>query len=89
MKLIDEKVIEEALNKAYEKSKENAYFGSGFYHGVSFAQQQLQPFIVEFAEWIDMYYQRSLNGKWRGIDVPVCDTTEQLLEEFIESKNKK
>lgn len=84
MKLIQEELIEETALKFSHYAAEQY----GFKEGVLFAEEQLQPFIVEFAEWIDMYYQRSLNGKWRGIDVPVCDTTQQLLEEFIEFKNK-
>ena len=33
------KTINEALDKAYENCGENAYFGSGFYAGVEFAQR--------------------------------------------------
>lgn len=50
MKLIDEKEVKEALDKAYSIAGENAYFASVFNMGADFAKQKLQPMMFEFTE---------------------------------------
>lgn len=95
MKLIEESIIEEAakdhinhciLIGEYDRSS------LSFKSGCNFTQQQLQPFIVEFVEFCSQKYIMELNGKiWNStyyLDDMKDYTTQQLLEEFIEFKNK-
>lgn len=88
MKLIDEKEVEEG---AYN-SEDCEDLGS-FTAGVNFAEQKLLPMMVEFVEEIigDGWILRA--DGWQNVmdyKVPEFErrTTQQLLEEFIKSKNK-
>ncbi len=42
MKTISEEKVTQALNKAFEKAGQNAYFGNGFRMGVKFAMEQIK-----------------------------------------------
>lgn len=65
----------------------------GFNAGVQFALNEIQPFVCEFAEWTanNKYKFRWIESakEKRWINGTVSSlTTQQLLEEFIEFKNK-
>ncbi|MHB8871730.1 MAG: hypothetical protein ACYC5G_04720 [Candidatus Doudnabacteria bacterium] len=55
--------INEALNKAFIKSGENAYFGSGFYSGVEFSQRWI-PVEEELPELTDGATNNAVNVKF-------------------------
>lgn len=91
MNLIDEKVIIEAAKEyALVKNDEHEITfmlsKSDFKAGCKFAQQQLQPFIIDFVEFCSSIERNSLTGLyWFNLKHL---TTQQLLEEFVEIKNK-
>lgn len=97
MNLIDENVILSAA-KSYSKIGETNRYDcdklDAFIKGALEAQQQLQPFIVEFVEWCAINYLHkgtSRDGKEMWIDRDYFidyKTTQQLLEEFINFKTK-
>ena len=65
-----------------------------FNAGVQFALNEIQPLMVEFAEWFfvetDKFTRPNLYSvvEWSSLDNAKLYTAEQLLEEFINSKNK-
>lgn len=77
MKLIDEKEVEG--------------ISDAFRCGVIFAEQKLQPMMVEFAEWCSKGYLLDMDSmKWSGRLMSDVEefTTEQLLEQFLKTKQK-
>lgn len=92
MNLIDEKVIEEAAKEYAENAIPDGtgvlknMFAEVYSEGALFPQQQLHPFIVELMDFVRKDSQSNFEAKSIGL---VKDkTTQQLLEEFIEFKNK-
>lgn len=83
--LIPQSKIDKALDKAYSSTKENAYFGSGFNQGVQFALNEIQPLMVEFTRFCSTYIHNFLKQKKNFSEYK---SIEQLLEEFINYKNK-
>lgn len=88
--LIPQSKIDEAANEFSKNIRENSLSGSnvgkqqyqvgrkiGFSAGVQFTLNEIEPLMIEFAEFI-ISSTRIMNLK----------TTQQLLEEFINSKNK-
>lgn len=61
-----------------------------FNSGVQFALNEIQPVICEFAEWLVServrFYEKS--NKWDHPTETEFKTTQQLLEQFIEERNK-
>lgn len=79
MKLIDEKEVEEAAKeyasiRNYENEIQFILDKEAFNKGASFAEQKLQPMMVEFGELCRM--EAHIGAK----------TTEQLLEQFLKPK---
>ena len=74
---IDEAAKEYALIKNNEHEVTFLLSKSDFKSGVKFALKEIEPLMVEFTEFI-ISSTRIMNLK----------TTKQLLEEFINSKNK-
>lgn len=70
------------------------YNEAGFNAGVQFTLNEIQPLIVEFAEWFfvetDKFTRPNLYSvvEWSSLDNAKLYTAEQLLEEFINYKNK-
>lgn len=88
MKLLDEKLVEEAA-EFYAKIETN-HTGQinrniGFKSGVSFAEQQLKEKMIEFAEWISFNYTASddIFCPIGCSDVSEWINAEQLLEQFL------
>lgn len=84
MKIIDFKTVSEA-------SEVHDFLS--FEAGVTFAEQQLHPFIVELLDWLKeqpiLICQTTNGHQWASSYT--CGgyfTTQQLLEEFINSKTK-
>jgi hypothetical protein len=48
--MIDEKKIQEAVNKSYREAGHNAYFSNGFYAGMEFAIEELESEKQELLE---------------------------------------
>lgn len=93
MKLIDEKEIEESVAKycALNHGKnaldlESYMTRKDFGCGVEFAEQKLLPMMIEFAEWVARSYTLSRYGEWCSLGMPTTNTTEQLLEQFLKTK---
>ena len=69
-------------------------YEQGFRCGVQFALNEIQPLVCEFSEWCTNNYLHkgtAPDGKEMWIDRDYYidhKTTQQLLEEFINSKNK-
>lgn len=85
MKLIDEKEVEEAALRRCD----NIYEQVGFIFGASFAEQKLQPMMVEFAEWCSKSgYSYNYRHRLWYHGVEANDTTEKLLEQFLKNKQK-
>ena len=89
--LIPQSKIDEAAKK-YALLKNNEHeitfmlSKSDFKSGVQFALNKIQPLMVEFAEWVAKRYTLSLYNEWCSLGMPTINTTQQLLEEFIKSK---
>lgn len=90
---INEAAREYALIKNNEHEIAFMLSKSDFKAGVQFALNEIQPLMVEFAEEIigDGWILRA--DGWQNVmdyKVPELErrTTQQLLEEFIKSKNK-
>ena len=66
----------------------------GFNAGIQFALNEIQLLMVEFAEWFfvetDKFTRPNLYSvvEWSSLDKTRLYTPEQLLEEFINYKNK-
>ena len=66
----------------------------GFNAGVDFTLKEVEPFTCEFAEWIELSdYKRCLRRdifRWYNPqnDLIPSVTTQQLLQQFIEERNK-
>jgi hypothetical protein len=61
--------------------------------GVYFAEQKLKPFILDFMEWLKeqpiLICQTASGNKWvSSYSGGGFYTSEQLLEQFIEQRNK-
>ena len=95
--LIPQSKIDEAAREASTINKDNyPAWEILFKQGVQFALNEIQPLVVEFAEWVykgdhpyshDAFCIRENRNKWHDDDGNFI-TTQQLLEEFINSKNK-
>lgn len=85
------KIDEAAIKHSNEYWGEN-YNEAGFNAGVQFALNEIQPFVCEFAEFAYKnydYIERISNKReWMWKKNNDCFTTQQLLEEFINYKNK-
>lgn len=93
MKLIDEKEVEEAAKANYPYNCDDYTWVAddkreAFSEGANFAEQKLQPMMVEFAEWVAKFYTLSKYGEWCSLGMPTTNTTEQLLEQFLKTKQK-
>jgi len=83
MKLIDEKEVEEAARiyadevwgKNYITECKN-YHTDGFKQGTSFAEQKLQPMMVELIDYID-------ENEWNN-----NVTSREKLEQFLKTRQK-
>ena len=49
--------------------------------GVKFALTEIEPFIIEFANYV-------LRELWNPTNISESKSTQELLEEFIKSKNE-
>lgn len=96
--LIPQQKIDEAASDYadvnYDEDYRNFYdvCETAFNAGVQFALKEIEPLICEFAEWAYKnydYIERIGNkSEWIWKKNNDCFTTKQLLEEFINSKNK-
>lgn len=92
--LIPQSRIDEARHKANNRIlPKSAYeFDCGWDAGFQFALNEIQPLICEFAEFAYKnydYIERISNKReWMWKKNNDCFTTQQLLEEFIDFKNK-
>jgi hypothetical protein len=48
--MINQKVIQDELKKAYKEAGHNAYFSNGFLYGVKFAENYLRNEVVDKAK---------------------------------------
>ena len=95
MKILNEKEIEYAVEKMCNerfglqgKIKYGAFYEQGILAGATFAEQKLIPLMVEFSQWCsDKYLFYPEQNVWSGgkFSDPRY-TTQQLLEQFIKSK---
>lgn len=79
---IDEASDHETPNRSDEV--ESAYYrgyDEGFEKAIQFALNEIQPLMVEFANFC-------IGKDWKQNGYVYGKTTQQLLEEFINSKNK-
>lgn len=80
MKLIDEKEVEEAAKKYDSKAYCGHFSGEEpsyhFKSGANFAEQKLQPMMVELIDWID-------ENEWNN-----NVTSREKLEQFLKNKQK-
>jgi hypothetical protein len=89
MKLIDEKEVED-----YKHNFEfNGSLYDAFEEGVDFAEQKLEPLMIDFAEQIVLDGWIIEHDGWRNVmdhKIPETTrlTTEQLLEQFLKTKQK-
>ena len=91
---IDKAAREHALIKNDEHEITFMLSKSDFKSGVQFALNEIQPLICEFTEWcaenycsvVNEKFKYWLKGYYQNKDNSY--TTQQLLEEFINSKNK-
>jgi hypothetical protein len=82
MKLLSETIVFEEAKSRYEFEGSKRYDSEkldAFMDGGEFAEQLLFPVMIEFAEYVS---STVMHRRWTGSDI----TTEQLLEQFIESK---
>jgi hypothetical protein len=85
--LIQQQKINEAASGYFDEKEQKI-----FKFGVQFAVNEIQPLIVDFAEWTYKnydYIERIGNrSEWMWKKNNEYFTTKQLLEEFINSKSK-
>ena len=98
MKLLNEKEIEEAAKSDmwFESiGTPSSDFQLGFRIGAGVAEQKLMPLFVEFGTWIAENYRPTVamqelrywqKGSYQNKDY--FYSTEELLEQFIEQRNK-
>lgn len=77
---ITNKEIKKALDKAYKKAGDNAYFGNGFKSGVEFAQDKfnikVQSLLRKFCE----YYEANVDYMATEPDTIILDFINENID---------
>lgn len=88
--MITQSKIDEASSdyteEHYGKRQVDIYIHESFEAGVQFALNEIEPLMVEFADFCSSIEKNRLTGLYWFNFKHI--TTEQLLAEFIKSKNK-
>lgn len=96
MKLIDENKLTEVLRYYNPDSNTEHNFALGIKYGAKWAEEQIKPMFVEFAEYCavmgirDVLWITPLGAIYNlDSDQKSCKTTEELFELFLEEQTKK